>query len=77
MKEMLSKMMTDILTVYLWAEVNVVSDDGFYSDSIKDNFLLILILTLLKEPSPWSFNCQFLYFLISAFNSILLYFSLD
>ena len=109
MKGLLSKMMTDILTVYFWTEVNsriicielrstrrrtlsdldlqsswrqwvgpsaswlvtFVSDDGFYSHSRKDNFLLILILTLLKEPSPWSFYCQFLYF--SQYQPLILY----
>ena len=32
---------------------------------------MTLILTLLKEPSPRSFNHQFLHFSISAFNSFL------
>ena len=74
MKGLLSKMMTDILTVYLWAEVNsriICIRWCFCSDSRKDNFLLILILTLLKEPSPWSFYCQFLHF--SQYQPLILY----
>ena len=72
LKGLLSKMMTDILTVYLWAEVNSrIICIRWWFLLTQFNILLILILTLLKEPSPWSFYCQFLHF--SQYQPLILY----